>query len=121
MAMILFVDDDEMLHPLVGTVLQDAGHDLVFAADGERACALVREHLFDLIVLDYEMPKMTGIEVLAQFKMMRADLPTVIMLTARGEAETVQACIEAGARDFIVKPFSVEELLRRVTKLLGAE
>lgn len=119
MAMILFVDDDELLHPLVGKVLQDAGHNLVFAADGERACALAREQPFDLILLDYEMPKMTGIDVLNHLKMMRTGLPPVIMLTARGDAETVQACIGAGARDFIVKPFNVEELLRRVTQHLG--
>ena len=82
--MILFVDDDELLHPLVGKVLQDAGHNLVFAADGERACALAREQPFDLILLDYEMPKMTGIDVLNHLKMMRTGPPPVIMLTARG-------------------------------------
>ena len=119
MAMILFVDDDELLHPLVGKVLQDAGHNLVFAADGERAYALARDQPFDLILLDYEMPKMTGIDVLNHLKMMRTGPPPVIMLTARGDAETVQACIRAGARDFIVKPFNVEELLRRVTQHLG--
>ncbi len=121
MATILFVDDDEALHPLVGSVLRAEMHDLVTAADPRKACALIREQAFDLIILDHDMPQMTGIEVLRQIKAEAVSLPPVIMLTARGEKETVRAYIEAGARDFIVKPFDAAELARRVKKHLPEE
>ncbi len=121
MATILFVDDDEALHSLMSSVLRAEMHDLVMVADPKKACALIREQAFDLIILDHDMPKMTGIDVLRQLKAEAVSLPPVIILTARGERETVQTYIEAGARDFIVKPFEAAELARRVKKHLPEE
>jgi two-component system sensor histidine kinase RpfC len=118
-ALILLADDDEMLLPLVVDALLTQGHEVITAVDGERACDLTRNHAFDLIVLDYDMPKRTGLEVLTQLKITLPSLPPTIMLTAKGDPETVRKCVGAGARDFIVKPFEVAELLRRIDRQLG--
>ncbi len=120
MADILFADDDEMLHPLLGSVLRAAGHDLSLASDGKAAYDMIRGGVFDLVILDYDMPVQSGVEVLTKLKIENVAIPPVIMLTARGEPDIIQSCIKAGARDFIVKPFNVEEVARRVEKHLGS-
>ena len=119
MADILFADDDEMLHPLLESVLRAAGHNLSFASNGKIACEMIQGGSYDLIILDHDMPLKNGIEVLTQLNIENVAIPPVIMLTARGEIEMVQQCIQAGARDFIVKPFNIGEVARRVEKLLG--
>ena len=85
MALILLADDDEMLLPLVVDALLAQGHEVITAADGERACDLTRNHAFDLIVLDYDMPKLTGLEVLTHLKTTMPSLPPTIMLTVKGD------------------------------------
>lgn len=121
MADILLADDDEALHPLIASVLHAAGHALSFASNGKAAYDSIRGGAYDLVILDHDMPVKTGIEVLNQLKIENVAIPPVIMLTARGEPDIVQACIQAGAKDFIVKPFNVEEVARRVGKHLGLD
>ncbi len=119
MALILVADDDEMLCPLVEAALRAEGHEVVLAGDGKKAAAVMRDHAFDLVVMDYNMPVMTGVDAVRQARTEVAPFPPVIMLTARSDAETVQECLQAGARDFIVKPFEVAEPIRRIEKHLG--
>ncbi|MEE9257331.1 MAG: response regulator transcription factor [bacterium] len=119
MALILLADDDEILCPLVEAALQAEGHEVVLAKEGREAVALMRKYTFDLVVMDYNMPVMTGVDAVRQARTEVAPFPPVIMLTVRGDAETVQECLQAGARDFIVKPFEVAELIRRIEKHLG--
>jgi two-component system chemotaxis response regulator CheY len=108
-----------MLCPLVEAALQAGGHEVVLAKEGREAAALMRKYTFYLVVMDYNMPVMTGVDAVRQAWTEVAPFPPVIMLTARGDAETVQKCLQAGARDFIVKPFEVAELVRRIEKHLG--
>lgn len=118
MADILLADDDETLHPLIASVLQAAGHTMSFASNGKIAFEMIRDGAYDLVILDYDMPLKTGIEVLTDLKIDNTAIPSTIMLTARGQPDIIQSCIQAGAKDFIVKPFSVEEVARRVDKQL---
>lgn len=118
MADILLADDDETLHPLIASVLEVAGHTISFASNGKIACEMIQGGAYDLIILDYDMPLKNGVEVLTDLKTDNIVIPPTIMLTARGEPEIIQSCIKAGARDFVVKPFSVEEVARRVEKQL---
>ena len=120
MATILVADDDETLPPLLESILSGAGHDLSIAREGRKAYELIRRVDFDLIILDHDMPEKTGVEVLSQLRLEKIALPPVIMLTARGESDIVQTCLAAGAKDYIVKPFKVDEVARRVQKFLGA-
>ena len=108
-----------MLCPLVEAALRAEGHEVVLADDGKKAVAVMRDHAFDLVVMDYNMPVMTGVDAVRQARTEVAPFPPVVMLTARGDAETVQECLQAGARDFIVKPFKVAELIRRIEIHLG--
>lgn len=117
---LLVADDDEDILMLVQLRLSRSGFEVVVARDGEEALRLVREHRPDLVVLDVMMPKVTGIDVV---RALRADPETVdvpvILLTARSSETDVEEGIAAGADDYVVKPFSPQELVARVQSVLG--
>jgi DNA-binding response OmpR family regulator len=118
--LILIADDDPDILELVAFRLERAGYEIVRAADGEEALQLVSERLPDLAVLDVMMPKLTGYEVT---RCIREDEATngipVILLTARVQEADVERGFEAGADDYLKKPFSPEELRARVQAILG--
>tara|TARA_R110001606_G_scaffold20146_4_gene72787 strand:+ start:6309 stop:6701 length:393 start_codon:yes stop_codon:yes gene_type:complete len=119
MAEILIADDDEIIIDLIRFRLESEGHTVLTATDGEAVLAILAEHAPDLIMLDQMMPIISGMEVLRIVKQTRAKqhIP-VIMLTARkGEADVV-AALEAGASDYLTKPFMPQELLARVSMQL---
>jgi len=112
---ILVADDDPDILALVGLRLEQAGYRTILAADGSQALALATSHRPDLIVLDVDMPHLTGFEVtqrLQERDETRA-IP-VILLTARTTEEDVLAGLGVGARDYLMKPFSPQELEARV-------
>jgi DNA-binding response OmpR family regulator len=117
---ILVADDDQDILELVAFRLERAGYEVLTAGDGEQALATARERRPDLAVLDVMMPKLTGYEVV---KAMRAEEGTnripVILLTARVQEADVSRGFEAGADDYIRKPFSPQELRARVEAILG--
>ena len=117
---ILAADDDEDILELVAFRLERSGYTVVRAHDGEQALQVARETLPDLIVLDVMMPKMDGYEVT---RALRADEATrripVILLTARVQDGDVQRGFDAGADDYVRKPFSPQELRSRVQAILG--
>jgi DNA-binding response OmpR family regulator len=119
MARILVADDDEDIRMLVVMRLQHSGHDVAQASDGASAVESCREDAPDLVVLDLMMPGMNGLEVCKQ---LRADARTrrvpIIMLTAKAAETDKIVGLEMGADDYIVKPFSVRELLARVRAVL---
>jgi DNA-binding response OmpR family regulator len=101
-ANILVVDDEPNIREVVGLYLRRDGHDVVSAADGEKALAVFRESEPDLVVLDLMLPKISGLEVCRR---MRADRRVpLIMLTARGEEEERIVGLSLGADDYVVKP-----------------
>ena len=117
---VLVADDDEDILQLVSFRLERAGYTVVTAADGQQALAAARQHQPDLAVLDVMMPGLNGYEVTRQ---LRADPATaaipVILLTARVQEADVSRGFEAGADDYLRKPFSPQELRSRVQAILG--
>lgn len=114
---ILLVEDHPELSLWLGRALQQAGHEIVFALDGEDADAKLRAGSFDLIVLDLNLPKRSGLEVLGAMRA-RGDATPVLILTARAEvADRVQG-LNAGADDYLSKPFDLTEFEARVQALL---
>lgn len=112
---VLIVDDEEAIIALLKYNLEKEGFKVISTDDGEEAITLVKEHRPDIIVLDWMLPSMTGIDVC---KMLRANEATrnlpIIMLSARGEEGDRIRGLEAGADDYMVKPFSPAELIQRI-------
>ena len=117
---VLVADDDNDIRDLVAFRLDRAGYEVLRAGDGQQALDLAREHQPDLAVLDVMMPKLTGYDVTRE---LRADNATsripVILLTARVQEADVARGFEAGADDYVKKPFSPQELKARVQAVLG--
>jgi DNA-binding response OmpR family regulator len=113
-ARILLAEDEQQIGDMVVFKLGNAGHDVIRVVDGEAALAAAARERFDVIILAV-MPLLDGFGVLARLKadpLLRA-VP-VIMLTARGQERDVLSGLQGGAADYIVKPFSLKELLARV-------
>lgn len=120
MSVILIADDDPDILELVTFKLQRAGHKVIEAVDGDDALAKLQEETPDLALLDIMMPRRTGIEVCRALREdpTTAELP-VILLTAKAQEADLERGFEAGANDYITKPFSPRELLMRVNAALG--
>jgi DNA-binding response OmpR family regulator len=117
---ILIVDDERLLAETISINLEKAGFETVLAYDGETALSLSKSEQPDLIVLDVMLPKVSGWEVCRAFRSdaeFRTGAP-VLMLTARGEESDKVIGLELGADDYLVKPFSMRELVARVKALL---
>ncbi len=114
---ILVVDDEDNVTHLVSSALRFDGFETVTADNGQAALAAVAESDPDLIVLDVMMPGMDGLGVLQNLRSAGSQVP-VIFLTARDAASDRIGGLRAGADDYVVKPFSVEELLARVHAVL---
>jgi two-component system phosphate regulon response regulator PhoB len=116
---VLVVEDEDALATLLDYNLGKEGFRVERAADGEEALLRVEEEAPDLIVLDWMLPKVSGVEVCRQ---LRARQPTrrtpIIMLTARGEETDKVRGLDTGADDYVVKPFAMTELAARIRALL---
>jgi len=116
---ILVVDDDRGIQELVAVNLSQAGHIVQVADDAEIAHAFVREELPDLMLIDWMLPGMSGIELT---RLMRSEIRTrevpIIMLTARDDERDKITGFENGADDYVVKPFSPRLLLARIAAIL---
>ncbi|TYL53254.1 response regulator transcription factor [Agromyces mariniharenae] len=117
MARVLVVDDDATVADVVIAYLERAGIATERATDGVAALAAAEASALDAVVLDLMLPGLDGIEVLHRLRTARPTVP-VIMLTARGEEDDRLVGLEAGADDYIVKPFSPRELVLRVQAVL---
>ena len=117
---VLVAEDDPDILQLVAFRLERAGYEVIQATDGEEALRLVTERQPDLAVLDVMMPKVTGYDVTRQIRENQATTKIpVILLTARVQEADVARGFEAGADDYIKKPFSPQELRSRVQAILG--
>lgn len=119
MAHIILADDDELLCDLVRFKLVAAGHHVQIVTDGQKALEAISEAKPDLLILDSMMPVLSGPQLLARLKASPATstIP-VIMLTARKSRDDVVGALEAGADDYITKPFIPEEFNLRVSAVL---
>ena len=116
---ILVVEDDTALAELVGYNLDAEGYRTTTASSAEEAELLIAEETFDLIVLDWMLPAMSGIELCRRIRRREGTQTVpVLMLTARGEEGDRVRGLATGADDYVVKPFSVPELIARVKALL---
>jgi two-component system OmpR family response regulator len=118
---ILVVDDDPYILELITTRLELAGYDTRAARDGRQAIERLADFRPEAMVLDINMPVLDGFGVLAhmQAQNLSARTPTMV-LTARNNAGDVARAVQAGARDYLSKPFKDEQLLARVGRLLRA-
>jgi two-component system phosphate regulon response regulator PhoB len=116
---VLVVEDEDSLATLLQYNLQKEGYDVALAGDGEEALLLVDERLPDLIVLDWMLPKVSGIEVCRRLRQRNEtrNVP-ILMLTARGEESDRVRGLDTGADDYVVKPFSMTELTARIRAVL---
>ncbi len=117
MAKILVVDDEPDIVEIIQITLEAADFQVITAGNGEEALERAREERPDLILLDVMMPKMDGYTACSQLKEI-GDRTPIVMLTARGETEAVTRAHQAGAEDYIVKPFNQATLLGKVKKAL---
>ncbi len=116
MSTVLVVDDEPMVREVLSQYLSADGFTIVEAGDGDAAVEAVTEHGPDLVLLDLMLPKRNGLDVLS-FIRSTSQLP-VILLTARGEEADRVRGLEAGADDYVVKPFSAREVVARVRSVL---
>lgn len=114
--LILYADDDFDSQQSIYLVLEEAGMDVVFAENGIRALDLWRANSIDAVVLDVMMPEMDGLEA-CQYIRKESSVP-ILLLTARGKEEDILAGFNAGADDYIIKPFKPRELVARIAALL---
>jgi len=117
MERILIIEDETPMRTALADVLEGEGYRPITAADGEIGLHKAIEEKPDLILLDIMMPKLDGFEVCAELRRLGHTVP-VLMLTAKGQVEDRVTGLDAGADDYLVKPFSTEELLARVRALL---
>lgn len=110
---ILLVEDEEKLARFIQLELTSEGYQIRVAHDGMTGLALARELTPDLVILDWMLPGMTGVEVCRRLRSTGIKVP-IILLTARDEISDRVAGLDAGADDYVVKPFSIEELLARI-------
>ena len=116
---ILVVDDDQAVRDSLRRALTLQGYDVELAGDGEEALLKVRSNpgTTDLLIVDVLMPRLDGLELTRRLRGDGSELP-ILMLTARDEVADRVAGLEAGADDYLVKPFALEELVARVRALL---
>ncbi len=112
-AHILLIEDEIKLARFIELELNSEGYRITVAHDGMAGLTLARESSPDLVILDWMLPGLTGVEVCRRLRTTGNKVP-VIMLTARDEVQDRVAGLDAGADDYVVKPFSIEELLARV-------
>ena len=110
---ILLVEDDPQIGSAIASALDDAGMAADWVTDGASALVSIEAGAFELVLLDIGLPKRDGLSVLRQIRQTRNSVP-VIMITARDAVEDRITGLDLGADDYLVKPFSVEELMARV-------
>ncbi len=114
---VLIAEDDAKLRSHLRRALREVGYAVDDTADGDEALWLLREHAYDAAVLDISMPGRDGVSVTRAIRAAGSSTP-VLLATARGELRDKVGGLDAGADDYLVKPFSVEELLARLRALL---
>ncbi len=116
---VFIVDDEPDLREVLNTLFQQEGYQKVLASDGKMALDLVKKNIPDVILLDVNMPKMNGFQVLEKLKKdkLTMDIP-VIMVTARDGNEDMQEGISRFADKYITKPYDIKKLLMEVEKTL---
>lgn len=115
---LVIVEDNVDTATFLQMELEDAGYDIVLAKDGQQGAIKVKQEDPDLVIMDWEMPIMTGLDLCKHVR--RTSNVPILMLTAKKEVKEKVAGLDAGANDYLVKPFDSDELLARVRSLIRA-
>ena len=113
---ILVVEDDRKVARFIQQGLEEEGHAVDVAGDGEEAGLLAHVNPYDVVVLDIQLPKRNGLQLAAELRRERITTP-ILMLTARDSTEDVVRGLDAGADDYLTKPFAFDELVARLRAL----
>jgi CheY-like chemotaxis protein len=116
---ILVVDDEELIRYLVASYLSKLGHSCLTAVDGVDALDKIKNHKIDAVITDIKLPKMDGMALTGEISRQYPDLPIMIM-TAFDEEYSEGTAISVGAREFLKKPFTLDEFAARLNKLINA-
>ncbi len=124
MKRILIIDDSRSIHAFVTSCLEGNGFVLEHAMNGVEGLAVLNESLqganrFDLVFLDWEMPMMTGPELLAELKP-GPNTPPVVMLTTRNSSTDIEKALQLGAAEYLMKPFTADVLLGKIADVIGS-
>ncbi len=109
---ILIVEDEKSIAHFISTILNSNDYETLLARSGSEAKTMISSHCPDLVILDLGLPDMDGIEIIKKIRSW-SNLP-IIVVSARGEDADKVVALDAGADDYLTKPFSVEELLARI-------
>lgn len=120
MANILVVDDERNVRNLIRKILEENDHTVTTIATGEEALVELRKSKFDLLILDLKLPGMSGTELLRRMEQEGLELPVLIVSAVTNAAPVVEA-MKHGAHDYLSKPFSAQDLLKKVEELLNQE
>ena len=119
MAKILIAEDEPDIRDLIKFTLNFAGHEVIVTTNGEEAFEKAKETIPDLIMMDVRMPRMTGYEACKRMKEIHALKPVpVVFLSAKGQDSEIAAGLDAGAVEYILKPFAPDQLSETVNRLL---
>ena len=113
---ILVVDDEPQITRVLRTTLSSHGYEIRVANDGESALDLMKDWAADLVITDLSMPSMDGLELTRRIRT-KSQVP-IIVLSVKGEERTKVQALDAGADDYVTKPFGINELLARVRAAL---
>src|ERR671921_189473 len=116
MARILVIEDEEKMARMLSRVLRDEGHVAETAGDGRTGLSRALDDSFDLLIVDWMLPERSGLQVVRALRAADVNTP-VLMLTARGQVEDRVEGLDAGADDYLPKPFALQEFLARVRAL----
>lgn len=113
MANILLIEDEDNIRKIIAYDLKNAGYDIVESRDGKEALEAARAHQFDVMIIDWMLPLMSGIDLVSQLRKEGCD-SVMMMLTARDDESDILHAFEEGVDDYMTKPFSPRELLARI-------
>jgi DNA-binding response OmpR family regulator len=119
MTKILIAEDERDIRDLITFTLQFAGYEVMSASNGEEAVSKARQETPDLILMDVRMPRMTGYEACAVMKAdPRLKNVPIIFLSAKGQDSEIQTGLQAGAEEYLLKPFAPDQLTQRIQAVL---
>lgn len=118
MTTVLIIEDRrENIVFIANNILKPMGYDVITAMDGRTGLAKAQEEEPDLIITDLKLPKMSGLEVLSQLRKNKINIPTIVM-TFHGTEDTAMRALRLGARDYLIKPFTIEEMQAAIKRAL---
>lgn len=117
---VLAVDDSRAVHAFMRSLFQNTEHVLFHAYDGLEALELVKKDPIDIVLLDWEMPKMSGVEALEAIRKDGHSMP-IVMVTSKNEIAEIVRAMAKGANEYVMKPFTREILFDKLSMVLGKE